>query len=303
MPGVETMLLHEEGRDKPGEGEICFRGRHVMLGYMKDQVKSRATIDSQNWLHSGDVGRFDEDGFVYITGRIKELIITAGGENIAPVPIEQFVLSVLPGVSKIVMIGDRRKYNIALITLLTEPDENGQPTDKLTGEALEISDATTVAQAQNDANWLKHIAQALGHYNSGQNGSPLEKNAAKIHYARVLDRDFSVSGGELGPTLKLKRGVVADKYGSLIESIYSKTDKLIVPAANIEAYLASAEGQKEAAAIEKAINAAGTSEAASSSVTAAAVEEVPDKAEVTEVSESKDNSADQSEQPVSAETD
>ena len=83
------------GRDKPGEGEICYRGRHIMMGYMKDEKKTAEAIDADGWLHSGDVGLLDNDGLLHITGRIKELIITAGGENVAPVPMEEEVAPVL----------------------------------------------------------------------------------------------------------------------------------------------------------------------------------------------------------------
>ena len=107
MPGVELKIDHEEGRDAPGEGEICFRGRHIMLGYMKNEEKSREAIDDDGWLHSGDVGRIDSDGFLFITGRIKELIITAGGENIAPVPVESAIKRHLPAISNAMMVGDQ----------------------------------------------------------------------------------------------------------------------------------------------------------------------------------------------------
>ncbi|ETO13146.1 hypothetical protein RFI_24227, partial [Reticulomyxa filosa] len=95
--GAETIILNDPSRDKKGEGEICMRGRNVMMGYMYDPDKTRETIDNEGLLHSGDVGRKDHQGLVYITGRIKELIITAGGENIAPVPIEDYVKTICPG--------------------------------------------------------------------------------------------------------------------------------------------------------------------------------------------------------------
>jgi len=88
LPGTELMILHNKDRDKIGEGEICYRGRHVMMGYMYDKNKTIDAIDNNGWLHSGDVGKLDDNGMLSITGRIKELIIGAGGENIAPVPIE-----------------------------------------------------------------------------------------------------------------------------------------------------------------------------------------------------------------------
>jgi len=225
MPGVETLLLHEEGRDREGEGEICMRGRHVMMGYMKNAEKSEATIDKDGWLHSGDVGRFDEAGFLYITGRIKELIITAGGENIAPVPIENFIKTVCPCISNIIMIGDKRKYNVALVTMHVVVDpQTGAPGNELVGPSLvKGSKAKTVEEAVSDPVIHKLIGDALAHYNSGKNGSPLEKRASKVQKVVILPVDFSVFGGELGPTLKLRRPIVHKKYADLIDYIYEGT--------------------------------------------------------------------------------
>lgn len=118
IKGVEIKIDHEEGRDMAGEGEICYRGRHIMIGYMFDAKKTAEAIDDDGWLHSGDVGKLDPvDGCLSITGRIKELLITHGGENIAPVPIEQAIKANAPCISNIVMIGDKKKYCTALVTL------------------------------------------------------------------------------------------------------------------------------------------------------------------------------------------
>jgi len=109
LPGVEIKIDHDPSRDKPGEGEVCFRGRHVMMGYMHNADKTEETVDADGWLHSGDVGKVDPTtNLLGITGRIKELIITAGGENIAPVPIEDRLKSLLPGISNVMMIGDKQ---------------------------------------------------------------------------------------------------------------------------------------------------------------------------------------------------
>ena len=110
------------------QGELCFRGRNIMMGYMacnemgqahvqEIMKKNGETIDSQGWLHSGDKGMITEAGMVKITGRYKELIIGEGGENIAPVPIEDSVKKACDGVAEIMMVGDKRKYNVALVTL------------------------------------------------------------------------------------------------------------------------------------------------------------------------------------------
>merc|ERR1719271_1800737 len=93
-----------------------------MMGYMKDAAKTAEAIDSDGWLHSGDVGVMDNDGLLHITGRIKELIITAGGENIAPVPIEDKLKELCPAISNVMMVGDKRKYNVILLSVKTEMD-------------------------------------------------------------------------------------------------------------------------------------------------------------------------------------
>ena len=113
------------------QGEICMRGRHVMMGYMAQPllgadhmasvaVKMAEAVDEEGWLRSGDKGCRGSTGMVRITGRYKELIISAGGENIAPVPIENAIKAACPGLSNVMMIGDKRKFNVALMTLKTE---------------------------------------------------------------------------------------------------------------------------------------------------------------------------------------
>jgi len=216
LPGCELMIDHLAGRDKPGEGEICFRGRHIMMGYMDDSKKTQEAIDELGWLHSGDVGRVDEHGLTYITGRIKELIITAGGENIAPVPVEDCIKSKLPALSNVIMIGDRRKYNVMLVTLKCVVDLNsGMPKDELIGEALQVSDAMTVSAAQKDSKWNSYIQAGLDKANK-----EAVSNAQKVQKFAIVP-EFSIPTGELTPTLKLKRAVVHDKYKELIDLFYA----------------------------------------------------------------------------------
>jgi len=103
MDGCDLVIANP---DENGEGEICMRGRNIMMGYLKNEKATRETIDSQGFVRSGDRGKLDADGFLRITGRIKELIIGAGGENIAPVPVEDTFKLMCPACSNIMMIGE-----------------------------------------------------------------------------------------------------------------------------------------------------------------------------------------------------
>jgi len=218
MPGAETMLDHQEGRDKEGEGEICFRGRHIMMGYLNNKEKTDETIDPEGWLHSGDVGSVDKFGMLRITGRIKELLITAGGENIAPVLAEDFIKGILPGLSNVMMVGDRKKYLCCLVTLKQiENLETGNCEEALVGDALAIDEAvTTVEQAINSEKWTKYITDGITRYN---NESAIS-SAAKIQKFRIVSNGFTVNNGALTPTMKLKRGAVVGQYNDLVESMY-----------------------------------------------------------------------------------
>jgi long-chain-fatty-acid--CoA ligase ACSBG len=216
MPGVEIKIDRDPMRDKPGEGEITYRGRHIMLGYMKSDDKTREAIDPDGWLHSGDVGRLDQDGFLYITGRIKELIITAGGENIAPVPIENDFKRFCPGLSNVMMVGDKKKFIVCLVTIKTKPLPDGSFGDELDGEAVAVDSAcVTVAQAKKSAKWKAYIDTGCKKANA-----EAVSRAARIQKWTILDTDFSVPGGELTATLKTRRNVVTAKYNDIIEAMY-----------------------------------------------------------------------------------
>jgi len=191
-----------------------------MLGYLRNQEKTRETIDDEGWLHSGDVGRIDEQGRVFITGRIKELIIGDGGENIAPVPIETKLKALMPALSNAVLIGDQRKYNTLLVTLKTTPDlDTGLFKDTLIAEAALVNPAVkTVAEAQTDPTWTAYIEAGIKAYNEHH----AVNNASKVQKFRILPTDLSLPGGELTSTLKLRRSVLVEKYAALIDSMYAE---------------------------------------------------------------------------------
>jgi long-chain acyl-CoA synthetase len=199
------------GRPFPGcdvkiadDGEVLVKGPNIFQGYYKNEEATRETL-VDGWLHTGDIGEIDADGFLKITGRKKDIIITAGGKNITPANLEAEIKQ-HPLVSQCVVIGDRRPYLVALVTLDPEEaakfaQENGLPTDP---EAIAASEQV---QAAID----KHV-EAIN-----------EKFARveQVKKVKVLPRDLSQEGGELTPTLKVKRNVVADKYANDVEALYA----------------------------------------------------------------------------------
>ncbi|XP_045612661.1 long-chain-fatty-acid--CoA ligase ACSBG2 [Procambarus clarkii] len=228
LPQTTVRLEYYEGL-KPAEGEICMKGRNIFMGYLEMSEETNKTIDDDGWLHSGDIGSFDEDGFLYITGRIKELVITAGGENIPPVPIEESVKKALPFISNAVLIGDHRKYLSMLLTLKAEiDDETGEPLPILTqpcqammkevGLYIETTgDALAEIKTNPKGTLATIINKGIEKYNTEDSVS----NAQKVQRWTLLPLDFSQSTGELNNTLKIKRHFVMEKYKDVIDSMYN----------------------------------------------------------------------------------
>lgn len=226
MLGTETKL---------GAGdELCYRGRHIFAGYLGMPDKTNETIDDDGWLHSGDVVAIDDDdcpdvikpsGFIKITGRIKELIITAGGENVPPVLIEDALKFAMPAISNTMVIGDKRKFLSALICLQVEINvESGEASNKLTGTALDTaksigSKATTTDEVMKDHLWTKYFEDGIKKANA-----KAASRAQQVSKWTLLPSDFTEKGGELTPTLKLKRSVTADKYTDVIEAMYTNSE-------------------------------------------------------------------------------
>lgn len=213
--------IHEPDAD--GNGEICMDGQNVMMGYLRTEDKTKDTIDESGWLHTGDVGKIDADGFLFITGRIKEIIITAGGENVAPVPIEDTLKENLPIISNCMLIGDKKKFLSILITLKVNVDPStGEPLNTLTKSVVEWcrsigSSSTTVDDIINgpDVDVMCAIQDAIDKTNK-----VAPSNAQRVQKWSILPLDFSIPTGELGPTMKLKRIVVTKKYTQTIEKLY-----------------------------------------------------------------------------------
>ncbi|XP_030322076.1 long-chain-fatty-acid--CoA ligase ACSBG2 isoform X2 [Calypte anna] len=234
ITGCRTLIHKPDG---DGVGEICFSGRHIFMGYLNMEEKTKEAIDEDGWLHSGDLGKHDKDGFLYITGRIKELIITAGGENIPPVPIEDAVKDAVPIISNAMLVGDKAKFLAMLLTLKCKVDmETGEPGDDLTPEAVEYcqkvgSKATKVSEIISSKD--KAVYTAIQKGISAVNERAVS-NAQKVQKWVILEKDFSLFGGELGPTMKLKRPAVVHKYKDQIAQFYSELEAPTPPANSLQ---------------------------------------------------------------------
>lgn len=128
LPGTEIKIFNPQ---VDGTGEICIKGRNVFMGYLKRETENIEAFDEQGFFHTGDTGYVDNDGRLQITGRIKDLIITAGGENVTPHPIENLFKTICPIVSYCVLIGDERKFLSMVITLKLSFDKLGRFTNIL----------------------------------------------------------------------------------------------------------------------------------------------------------------------------
>jgi long-chain-fatty-acid--CoA ligase ACSBG len=222
--GLSGTDLKIENPDEKGNGEIVFRGRNIMMGYLKNEQATRETIDPQGYLRSGDLGKIDSKGFLFITGRIKELIITAGGENIAPLIIEDNFKEFCPPCSNVMVIGENQKFLCAFVTLKVDVDmAKGVPSNNLTSEARNYLKANlgievkTTDEALANEKVQKLVEQAFEKANK-----KAVSRAAYVRKWKILPVDFSIAGNELTPTLKLKRKVTEKKYQALVDEMYSE---------------------------------------------------------------------------------
>lgn len=221
FPGTRSKI---DQPDENGNGEICMYGRNVFMGYLNDPEKTEEALDSDGWLHSGDLGKINKNSFLQITGRIKELIITAGGENVAPALIELAVKTEIPIISQAVIIGDRRKYLSMLATLKCVINmETGVPQDELSPESkvwlksIGASQYKTVSEIveKKPAEVYKAIEEGIKRVNDNA-----ISQAQRIQKFTILPKDFSLATGELGPTMKVLKRIVFVKYEKEIEALY-----------------------------------------------------------------------------------
>ena len=179
LPGVELRVADD--------GEVLIKTDTVFAGYFKDEEATREVLSEDGWLRSGDVGHLDEDGFLTITDRLKDILVTAGGKNVAPQNLEN-ALKTHAVISQALVVGDRRPYVAALITL---------------SEDVDISDAEAAVQSAVD-----EVNRDLSRYE-------------QIKRFTILPRDFTLEAGEVTPTLKLKRRVCLDHFSREIEALYA----------------------------------------------------------------------------------
>jgi len=199
IPGVECKIAPD--------GEILTRGPHVMRGYFNKPDATKEAIDADGWFHTGDIGKIDADGFLAITDRKKELIVNANGKNIAPAPIEGF-LKGNAFISLPVIIGDRRRYLISLIV----PNF-----DKLKEWASQHGLGSLSPESLAKEPRVRDLYQkAIDEWNAGKS------HEQQIVRFGLLTSDLTIEGGELTPTLKVKRRIIDQKYKALIDELYEE---------------------------------------------------------------------------------
>ncbi len=212
LPG--SQRIGSTGQPIPGcsiqiasDGEILMKGPHVFGGYWQDEVATKEVLDDEGWFSTGDVGHLDDDGFLFITDRKKDLIVTAAGKNVAPAMLEDRLRAHWL-VSQALVVGDRRPFVGALLTVDDEAfatwlGETGRPAGVIPMSLL------------GDADFVQALQDAVDAANTAVSG------AEAIKKWQLLPQDFTVEGGEMTPTLKLRRKVVTERYADQVERLYS----------------------------------------------------------------------------------
>jgi len=196
LPGCEVAIAED--------GEIVTKGDNVFSGYWKEKDVTNKTL-KDGWLYTGDIGYFDEKGYIHITDRKKDIIVTSGGKNVAPQNIENLLKFYL-GISQAFVIGDKRKYLTCLFTL--DVDNLPKLCNQLGIAAINPEDAVDNEFIINKfQEYVDKVNTELASFET-------------IKYFRILPNDFSVETGELTPTLKVKRRVINQKYKEIIDSMY-----------------------------------------------------------------------------------
>ena len=219
--GTVGIPLEETEIKISDDGEILIKGKHTMKGYFNNAIATNETLIGE-WLHTGDIGKIDSDGFLSITGRKKEIYVSSGGKNIAPLVIEETMKSISI-VSQCFLVGDARKYCSALFTLdlgVILRDKVGIeahliPKDPIEQIRLLESKGKTINEYTDSIDVFEEIEKDVNNLN-GQFSNP-----EQIKKFSILPRDFTIDDGELTPTLKIRRKQISENWSSIIESMYS----------------------------------------------------------------------------------
>jgi long-chain acyl-CoA synthetase len=198
LPGIEVKLA--------GDGEVLVRGPIVMAGYRNQPEKTTEAIDQEGWLHTGDVGEIDQDGYLTIIDRKKELIINAAGKNMSPANIEAALKASSPLIGQACVIGDRRPYNVALIVL--DPDASAAFTREHDLDADALGPLTSTEAV------IDEVTAGVGRANERLS------RVEQVKRFKIIEGEWEPGGEELTPTMKLKRKPIADKYAEEIEALY-----------------------------------------------------------------------------------
>jgi long-chain acyl-CoA synthetase len=188
------------------DGEVLISGPHLFSGYWQNPAATKEAIDPEGWFHTGDLGELDSDGFLKITGRKKEIIVTAGGKNVAPAVLEDTVRA-HPLISQAMVVGDQQPFIACLVTIDPEAFE---PWKERTGKPA----GTSVADLLDDAELRAEVQGAVDQANRGVS------KAEGIKKFAILPRDFTEEGGEMTPSLKLRRHVIMKQYAEDVAALY-----------------------------------------------------------------------------------
>ena len=201
VPGIEVQIAED--------GEILTRGPHVMKGYFNNDAATAEVIDADGWFHTGDIGIIDEDGFVKITDRKKNIIVLSNGKNVAPQPIEsQLVRS--PFISQVMVIGSERK-NLAALIVPNFDALKAWASDSDTGGGIDATDLPAMLQTREVQ---QHIQSEIRSHLTDF------ADFEQVRRFTLLEKEFSQEADEMTPTLKLKRNVIIEKYGDAIDGMY-----------------------------------------------------------------------------------